>query len=61
MYPEVIDSMNSMGYDYSDILFIHMITYDGMKSANAAQSAAHSSAGGGGGSFGGGGGGGGFR
>ena len=53
--------MNSMGYDYSDILFIHMITYDGMKSANAAQSAAHSSAGGGGGSFGGGGGGGGFR
>lgn len=61
LYPEVIDSMNSMGYDYSDILFIHMITYDGMKSANAAQSAAHSSAGGGGGSFGGGGGGGGFR
>lgn len=63
LYPEVMDSMNSMGYDYSDIVFIHMITYDGMRSANAAQSAAnsYSSGGGGGGSFGGGGGGGGFR
>lgn len=63
LYPEIMDDMNSMGYDYDDIVFIHMISYDGMRSANAAQSSAnsHSSGGGGGGSFGGGGGGGGFR
>lgn len=62
LYPEIMDNMNSMGYDYDDVIFIHMISYDGMRSANAAQnSASHSSGGGGGGSFGGGGGGGGFR
>lgn len=63
LYPEVITDMDSMGYSYEDILFIHLITSDGIKSANAAQSSAnsYSSGGGGGGSFGGGGGGGGFR
>ena len=63
LYPEVITDMDSMGYTYDDILFIHMISYNGIKSANAAQSSAnsYSSSGGGGGSFGGGGGGGGFR
>lgn len=63
LYPEVITDMDRMGYTYDDILFIHMITYDGIRSANAAQSSAnsYSSGGGGGGSFGGGGGGGGFR
>lgn len=63
LYPEVITDMDSMGYTYDDILFIHMISYNGIKSANAASSSAssYSSSGGGGGSFGGGGGGGGFR
>lgn len=63
LYPEVITDMDSMGYTYDDILFIHMISYNGIKSANAAQGSAnsYSSSGGGGGSFGGGGGGGGFR
>lgn len=63
LYPEVITDMDNMGYTYDDILFIHMISYNGIKSASAAQSSAnsYSSSGGGGGSFGGGGGGGGFR
>lgn len=61
LYPEVITDMDSRGFDYDDIVFIHMISYDGMKSANAAQSSSYSSGSGGGGSFGGGGGGGGFR
>ena len=63
LYPEVITDMDSMGYSYDDILFVHLITSDGIRSANAAQSSAnsYSSGGGGGGSFGGGGGGGGFR
>ena len=70
LYPEVIQNMDSMGYDYTDIYFIHSITRDGIKSANNAKQRAESyssggggfsSGGGGGGSFGGGGGGGGFR
>ncbi len=70
LYPEVITDMNQMGYDYTDIIFIHNITSDGIKSASTARSRAESyssggggfsSGGGGGGSFGGGGGGGGFR
>ena len=70
LYPEVIQNMDSMGYDYTDIYFIHSITRDGIKSANTARQRAESyssggggfsSGGGGGGSFGGGGGGGGFR
>ena len=55
---------------YDDIIFIHMISYEGVHAASIAQSRAESysaggggfsSSGGGGGSFGGGGGGGGFR
>ena len=70
LYPEVITDMDKMGYDYNDIIFVHSITSDGIKSANTARSRAESyssggggfsSGGGGGGSFGGGGGGGGFR
>ena len=61
LYPEVMDNMSQVGYNYDDIIFIHMICYDGMKSANAAQNSSSGSSGGGGGSFGGGGGGGGFR
>ncbi len=70
LYPEVITDMDRMGYTYDDILFIHMISYRGMRSASSAKSRAESyssggggfsSGGGGGGSFGGGGGGGGFR
>lgn len=70
LYPEVIADMDSMGYDYSDIVFIRSITYNGIRSASTAKSRAESynsggggfsSGGGGGGSFGGGGGGGGFR
>lgn len=70
LYPEVIADMDSMGYDYSDIVFIRSITYSGIRSASTAKSRAESyssggggfsSGGGGGGSFGGGGGGGGFR
>ncbi len=38
LYPEVITDMDSMGYSYEDILFIHLITSDGIKSANAAGS-----------------------
>ena len=70
LYPEIITDMDSMGYDYSDIIFIRSITYSGIRSASTAKSRAESyssggggfsSGGGGGGSFGGGGGGGGFR
>lgn len=70
LYPEVITDMDRMGYTYDDILFIHMISYNGMRSASSAKARAESyssggggfsSGGGGGGSFGGGGGGGGFR
>ena len=70
LYPEVITDMDRMGYDYNDVIFVHSITRDGIKSANTARSRAESyssggggfsSGGGGGGSFGGGGGGGGFR
>ena len=70
LYPEVIADMDSIGYDYTDIIFIRSITSSGIKSASAARSRAQSyssggggfsSGGGGGGSFGGGGGGGGFR
>ena len=70
LYPEVIQEMESMGYGYNDVIFIHSISSDGIKSATSAKSRAESysgggggfsSGGGGGGSFGGGGGGGGFR
>lgn len=70
LYPEIINEMDGMGYDYTDIIFINSITRDGIKSASTAKSRAESynsggggfsSGGGGGGSFGGGGGGGGFR
>ncbi|MEE3343515.1 MAG: DUF2207 domain-containing protein [Bacilli bacterium] len=70
LYPEVIQDMDKYGFDYSDIVFMHSISSDGIRSASAAQRAAQSyssggggfsSGGGGGGSFGGGGGGGGFR
>ena len=70
LYPEVIQDMERMGYSYNDVIFIHSISSDGIKSANSAKSRAEaysgggggfSSGGGGGGSFGGGGGGGGFR
>lgn len=70
LYPEVTNEINSMGYDYSDILFIYMISYNGISSASSARDRANSyssggggfsSGGGGAGSFGGGGGGGGFR
>ena len=66
----VIADMDSMGYDYSDVMFIRTITYNGLRSASTAKSRAESyssggggfsSGGGGGGSFCGGGGGGGFR
>ena len=65
LYPDVITD----DY-YDDIIFIHMISYEGVHAASVAQSRAESysaggggfsSSGGGGGSFGGGGGGGGFR
>ena len=70
LYPEVIQEMETMGYGYNDIIFIHSISSDGIKSASSAKARAESysgggggfsSGGGGGGSFGGGSGGGGFR
>ena len=70
LYPEVITDMDSIGYDYTDIIFIRSITASGIRSASSARNRAQSyssggggfsSGGGGGGSFGGGGGGGGFR
>ena len=70
LYPEVIQEMESMGYNYNDVIFIHSISSDGIKSATSAREKAQayhaggggsSFSGGGGGSFGGGGGGGGFR
>ena len=70
LYPEIINDMDSYGYDYNDIIFIHTVTNSGIRSASAAKSRAESyssggggfsSGGGGGGSFGSGGGGGGFR
>lgn len=69
LYPEIIEN-NEYGYSYNDIMFIHTISYSGMRSATTSQQRAQSyssggggfsSGGGGGGSFGGGGGGGGFR
>lgn len=69
LYPEIIENME-YGYTYGDIMFIHMISHSGMRSATTSQQRAQSyssggggfsSGGGGGGSFGGGGGGGGFR
>lgn len=65
LYPDIITD----DY-YDDIIFIHMISYEGVHAASVAKSRAESyssggggfsSSGGGGGSFGGGGGGGGFR
>ena len=70
LYPEIIEQMESAGYSYNDVIFIHSITDSGIKSAKSAKDKAQSysgggggfsSGGGGGGSFGGGGGGGGFR
>ena len=70
LYPEIIQDMERVGYSYNDVVFIHSISSDGIKSANSARAKAESyssggggfsSGGGGGGSFGGGGGGGGFR
>ena len=70
LYPEIINDMDNMGYNYDDVVFIHDISVDGMISASNARKRAESytsggggfsSGGGGGGSFGGGGGGGGFR
>ena len=70
LYPEIIMDMDNMGYDYTDIMFVHSISSSGIRSASTARSRAQSyssggggfsSGGGGGGSFGGGGGGGGFR
>lgn len=69
LYPEIIDNPE-YGYTYTDIMFIHMVSYSGMRTATTSQQRAQSyssggggfsSGGGGGGSFGGGGGGGGFR
>ncbi len=69
-YPEVIEEMERMRFDYHTYYIVHSITDTGVKAASAAKSAAESyssggggfsSGGGGGGSFGGGGGGGGFR
>ncbi len=69
LYPEIIDNPE-LGYTYTDIMFIHMVSHSGMRFATASQQRAQSyssggggfsSGGGGGGSFGGGGGGGGFR
>ena len=70
LYPDIVENMERYGLDYDDIIFIHMVSSDGIKSASTARSRAESyssggggfsSGGGGGGSFGGGGGGGGFR
>ncbi len=69
LYPEIIDNPE-LGYTYTDIMFIHMVSHSGMRSATSSRQRAQSyssggggfsSGGGGGGSFGGGGGGGGFR
>lgn len=63
LYPDIITD-----YSYDSIIFIHTVSYSGMRSASSARSNAYSfggggrsSGGGGGGSRGGGGGGGGFR
>ena len=70
LYPEIVQNMDSMGFDYDDIVIINRICASGIRSASNARSRAESyssggggfsSGGGGGGSFGGGGGGGGFR
>ena len=70
LYPEIINDMDNMGYNYDDVVFILDISVDGLISASTARKRAESytsggggfsSGGGGGGSFGGGGGGGGFR
>lgn len=70
LYPDIVEEMESMDFNYNDIIFLNNISATGMSSATTAQSRAQSyssggggfsSGGGGGGSFGGGGGGGGFR
>ena len=70
LYPEIVQNMDSMGFDYDDIILINMTSASGIQGASTARSRAESyssggggfsSGGGGGGSFGGGGGGGGFR
>ena len=70
LYPEIVQNMDSMGFDYDDIILINMMSASGIQGASTARSRAESyssggggfsSGGGGGGSFGGGGGGGGFR
>ena len=69
LYPEVIASMNSIGYDYGDVVYINHVSRSGIRSSSNVRSMAesYSSGGGiffwrrGGGSFGGGGGGGDFR
>lgn len=70
LYPEIVQNMDSIGFDYDDIILINMMSASGIQSASTARSRAESyssggggfsSGGGGGGSFGGGGGGGGFR
>ncbi len=69
LYPEIIEN-NQYGYTYSDIMFIHAVSYSSMNRATNARAASYSSggggfssSGGGGGAFGGGSGssGGGFR
>lgn len=73
LYPEVIQSMETSNFDYSDLVFIRNLSNSGISTAEAKSAAVarassyssggggFSSGGGGGGSFGGGGGGGGFR
>lgn len=69
LYPEILENPE-YGYTYSDVIFIHNISYSGVRSATTSKQRAQSyssggggfsSGGGGGGSFGGGSGGGGFR
>ena len=73
LYPEIIQDMEELNYNYNDIQYIHYITSRGFKSAYNTEhrgssgggyssgGGGYSSGGGGGGSFGGGSGGGGFR
>ena len=49
LYPEIMENMNQMGYDYDDIFFIYMISDTGVASAKSARDAANSYSGGGGG------------
>lgn len=70
LYPEIMENMDQLGYNYEDIYFLSMISNTGVASAKSALEAVRNYSGGGGGfsaggggfgSFGGGGGGGGFR